>query len=67
MPDKSSPGPIPPRSARAVGGDRQVHAAAFFQQFANGRHPAAIGRAADEIEAQVIRGVGKDFGVAMPA
>ncbi len=60
-------GQPPARAARAVGRDRQVHVAALGQQLAHRRHAAAIGRAAHELETQVMRRVGEDFRVAVTA
>ena len=62
-----SGGHLPPRSAGAVGRDRQVHVPALVQELPQGRHSAAVGRAADEFEPHVVGDIGQDLGIAVPA
>ena len=67
-PDRSRPGPSCRRGPRGPSGVIvRCIVAALAQQLAQRRHAAAVGRAADEVEAQVIRRVGEDLRVAVPA
>ena len=60
-------GQLAARAARAVGRDRQMLRAAAFVEFPNRPRAAAIGRAADAIEAEVMGDAGQDVGVAVLA
>jgi len=56
-----------PWAARTVGRNGQVHPLAFVQQLPQGRHPAAVGRTANEFETHVVGHVRENLRVAVPA